>query len=189
LPLRGVIAAVQSRVRLRGDGVHCVCVSIRSGMLAVRAVGALGLCGDSITTGKNRPDPNRGSRGGARPALALVECRGALSRSLAAEDRNPTRGCRLGTPALGASEHQTSSFTERARSDRRLSARAHGRSACWTLAIAASSSATSRTGVASRAHFLALRSARSFISSAFWRSLLLGGRWSLALTAWFRYAL
>src|SRR6476660_9272810 len=66
---------------------------------------------------------------------------------------------------------------------------AHGPSACSTLAIAASSSATSRTGVASRARFLALRRARSFIFSAFWRSLLLGGRWALALTAWFRYAL
>ena len=57
------------------------------------------------------------------------------------------------------------------------------------LAIASSSSATSRTEVASRARFLALRRARNLVSSAFWRSLLPGGRWSLALTAWFRYAL
>jgi len=43
-----------------------------------------------------------------------------------------------------------------------------------TLAIAASSSVTSRTGVASRARFLALRRARSLVSSALWRSLLPG---------------
>lgn len=63
-----------------------------------------------------------------------------------------------------------------------------GPSARSMLAIASSSSATSRTEVASRARFLALRRARSLVSSAFWRSLLPGGRWSLALTAWFRYA-